>query len=52
MAGIELGQVVCVVVTIWAAGRGSSDFDCPSHCNIIVSVDFSLDSNGLKGAGG
>ena len=31
---------VCVVVTIWAAGRGASDFDCPSHCNIIGSVEL------------
>ena len=30
--------IVRVVVTIWAVGRGASDFDCPSHCNIIGSV--------------
>ena len=30
--------IVRVVVTIWAAGRGASDFGCPSHCNIIGSV--------------
>ena len=27
-----------VVVNIQAAGRGASDFDCPSHYNIIASV--------------
>ena len=30
--------IVRVIVTIWAAGRGASDFDCPSHYNIIGSV--------------
>ena len=45
MAGIELNWELLgatfisrVLVTILAAGRGSSDFDCLSHCNVIESV--------------
>ena len=43
MAGFELkllgtNFIGRVVETISAAGRGASDFDCPSHCNIIGSV--------------
>ena len=30
--------IVRVVETISAAGRGASDFDFPSHCNIVGSV--------------
>ena len=30
--------IVREVETLSAAGRGASDFDCPSHCNVIGSV--------------